>query len=88
MEDLQELVTIYYEPYKISWSEDEKTFFFYCSAVPEFKEKNYILFHNVKTKQKTTFELIEKTEDGFLYHSIGDDHNMKKHTQLLAIRNQ
>ena len=87
---MEGLPVIEHEPYRISWSEDERTFYFECSEVREFSPANYILFHDMKTGMKTTFELRETDEAGWLYYAIGDitQTGMTKPTMLLAIKNQ
>lgn len=84
---MEGLPVIEYESHRISWDEDERTFYFGCSEVEEFSPENYILLHNIKTGQKTTFELREIHEEAWLYYAIGDA-ELKKPYTLLAIKNQ
>jgi len=82
---MNDLPVIVYEKYKISWSEDENTYFFNCSEVREFEPRNYIFFKDPSTGIWTTFELRETAEEGWLYFAIGDS-GIKKPCKLLAIR--
>ena len=85
MEFSSDIIVINYEKHKISYNEDENIYYFSCSEVKEFRNDNYILFNNQFEGIKTTFELIDSSNEGFLYNAIGHS-GIIKPCKLLAIR--
>lgn len=83
---MEGLPVIIYEPYKVSWNEEERVYFFNCSEVREFTPDNYLLFCNMEEGIKTTFELRDIGAEGWIYHAIGES-GIKKPCRILAIKN-
>jgi hypothetical protein len=81
----ENLPVILYEKHRISWNEDENTYYFHRSEVPEFKPHNYLLFKNMFTGNFTTFELRVDEELGWIYFAIGES-GIKKPCKMLILK--
>lgn len=81
----ENLPIIKYEKHRISWNEDERTYFFHQSEVPNFRPRNYLMFKNEYEGLSTTFELRIEEELGWIYYAIGDS-GIKKPCKMLVVK--